>query len=224
VVMSDMKIIAVLPARNEASRIGNVLTGIKRTRAITKIIVVDDASTDDTAAVAKAAGASIIRLKRHGGVGTATRAGLTVALRLKPEAIIFMDADGQHDPRYIPAFLREIDAGAQFVLGRRHLSNYPRTKRFGNFVLRLLARLLCPTGLADPECGYRAISLKAALALDLRAKGYDICMDFIYNAWKNKLRTAQVWIRVPTYYSQKGTKIRTGLANFWWLLKRRLLG
>jgi len=219
-----MRVIAVLPARNEASRIGKVLSGIKRTRAIVKFIVVDDASTDNTAVAAKANGANIIRLKRHGGVGAATRVGLQAALRLKPQAIIFMDADGQHEPRYIPQFLKRINEGYDFAIGRRDLSHYPLKKRFGNFMLRGLAELLAPTGIKDPECGFRMITAVAARKLDLRAKKYDICMDFIYNVWKNKFKVWQVDIRVPVYHYKKGTKIRTGLANFWWLVKRRLLG
>jgi len=219
-----MRVIAVLPARNEAPRIGKVIAGIKRTRAVDRIIVVDDASSDETAKVARKAGAQVIRLAKHGGVGAATRAGLAAALRLNPQAIIFIDADGQHDPRYIPQFLKRINEGYDFVIGRRDLSHYPLKKRFGNFMLHGLAELLAPTGIKDPECGFRMITAEAARKLDLRANKYNICMDFVYNAWKNKFKVAQVRINVPVYYKMKGTKIRTGIANFWWLLRRRVLG
>lgn len=216
-----MRVVAVLPARNEAPRIGAVIAGVKRTRAIDKIIVVDDASTDTTSQVAKAVGARVIRLRAHGGVGAATRVGLAAALRLKPDAIVFLDSDGQHDPRYIAAFLGKIKSSADFVLGQRDLSEYPPLKRFGNLMLRVLSELVCPTGLSDPECGFRMITAEAARTLDLRAKRYEICMDFVYNVWKLGLKTSQVKIAVPVYYPKKGTKIRTGFANFWYLLKRR---
>jgi glycosyltransferase involved in cell wall biosynthesis len=219
-----MNVIAVLPARNEAPRIVEVVAGIKRTRAVGKIIVVDDASSDETVKVARKAGAQVIRLAKHGGVGVATRAGLSAALRLKPQAIIFIDADGQHDPRYIPQFVKKIETGYDFAIGRRDLSRYPLKKRFGNFMLHELAELFTPTSIKDPECGFRMITAEAARKLDLRAEKYNVCMDFVYNVWKNKFKVAQVRINVPVYYKMKGTKIRTGLANFWWLLRRRILG
>ena len=219
-----MRAIAVLPARNEAPRIAKVIAEIKRARTVDKIIVVDDASSDETTKVAGKAGAQVIHLAKHGGVGAATRAGLSAALRLKPQAIIFIDADGQHDPRYIPQFMKRIDEGYDFAIGRRDLSRYPLKKRFGNFMLHGLAELFAPTGIKDPECGFRMITAEAARKLDLRAEKYNICMDFVYNIWKNKFKVAQVRINVPVYYKMKGTKIRTGIANFWWLLRRRVLG
>jgi len=219
-----MRVIAVLPARNEASRICAVLTGIKKTKTVDKTIVVDDASTDNTAEAAKSAGATVIRLKSHGGVGAATVAGLDAALRNGAEIIIFLDADGQHDPKDIRKFIRNVESGADFVLGKRDLSAYPFKKRFGNFMLRVLANALCPTGLSDPECGFRALSKNAAKTLDLQGRRYEICMDFVYNVWKNKLNVMEVPINVPIYYRRKGTRMRTGIVNFLHLLKRRLLG
>jgi len=219
-----MRVIAILPARNEAPRIAKVIAEIKRARTVDKIIVVDDASSDETTKVAGKAGAQVIYLAKHGGVGAATRAGLSAALRLNPQAIIFIDSDGQHDPRYIPQFLKKIESGNDFVIGCRDLSHYPIKKRFGNAALRTLANLLCQTGIKDPECGFRMITAEAARTLDLRAEKYNICMDFVYNVWKNKFKVAQVRINVPVYYKMKGTKIRTGIANFWWLLRRRVLG
>ncbi|MEM7813569.1 MAG: glycosyltransferase family 2 protein [Candidatus Aenigmatarchaeota archaeon] len=219
-----MRVIAILPARNEAPRIADVIAGIKRTRAVGKIIVVDDASTDGTAEAAKRAGAQVIRFAKRGGVGAATRAGLREALRHSPDGIVFLDADGQHNPRYIPAFLKKMTESCDFVIGKRDLSRYPLRKRFGNFMLRLLAELVAPTGIEDPECGFRAMTPDAARRMDLRAQGYSICMDFVYNVWKNRFRVGCVKIEVPLYHPKKGTKIVTGFANFWWLLKRRAFG
>lgn len=219
-----MNVVAVLPARNEAARIGRVIAQIKHAHVISKIIVVDDASTDETSTVAMRTGAHVVRLRKHGGVGVATRTGLKAAMRYKPTAVVFLDADGQHDPRYIPSFIAKIKSGAEFAVGHRDLSHYPRMKRFGNFMLHSLAELLAPTGIKDPECGFRIITADAARRLDLRANSYDICMDFVYNVWKNNFRVAQIDIKVPVYYPKKGTKIRTGLANFWWLFRQRVLG
>jgi len=219
-----MKVIAVVPAFNEAERIGNVIRKIKNVKVVDKIIVIDDGSKDSTSLIARKNGATVIKLAMNQGVGKATRVGLKEALKMKSEIIVFLDADGQHDPRYIPKFISSINEGNEFVLGKRNLEKYPFIKKFGNRALAIIASLICPTGLHDPECGFRAIDASAARKMKLQSDNYSICMDFIWNIWKLTLKVKEIPINVPVYYVKKGTKISTGITNALHLLKRRIFG
>ena len=211
------KIIVVIPAYNEERRIKN--TVLKTRKYVDKVIVIDDGSIDKTALTAKKAGAEVIRYENNRGVGYATKIGLKKAISLKPDIIILLDADGQHNPKYIPYFIEAIKNGADYVCGKRDLSQYPLNRKIGNFGLTLLTNLLCPTGIMDTECGYRAFSLNAAKKLKLEANGYEREMDFAYNAWKNKFKVKQIKIE-STFYPKSA--IKRGFKNFFYLLKRRL--
>ncbi|HEX2627158.1 MAG TPA: glycosyltransferase family 2 protein, partial [Candidatus Limnocylindrales bacterium] len=91
----EQRLVALIPAHNESARIRAVVEGAKRSVAV---LVVDDGSSDDTAAVAEAAGASVIRQSPNQGKGAALRAGFRAALEQGFEAVITLDGDGQHDP------------------------------------------------------------------------------------------------------------------------------
>ncbi len=212
-----MKAIAVIPAFNEEKRIGSVI--IETKRHVDKVIVIDDGSTDKTAEVSKKYGAQVIRYEKNRGVGFATKIGLSKAISLKPDIIVFLDADGQHDPSYIPYFLNAIKNGADYVCGNRDLSKYPFNRKIGNWGLKVLTNLLCPTGIMDTECGFRAFSLRAAKKLNLKAERYGREMDFAYNVWKNKFKIKQVRIEVHSYHSKAA--ISRGFKNFFYLIKIR---
>lgn len=212
------KVLAVIPAFNEEKRIRNTVLNTRN--YVDKILVVDDGSTDKTALAARNSGAETVRYEINQGVGYATKIGLKKAISLKPDIIIFLDADGQHDPKYIPYFIRDIEGGADYVCGKRDLSNYPFNRKIGNWGLKVLTNLLCPTGILDTECGYRALTLEAARSLDLKAYRYGREMDFAYNVWKNKYKIKQIEIEVPIYHSKAA--IKRGFKNFFYLLKRVL--
>jgi len=211
------KVIAVIPAFNEEKKIRT--TVLKTRRYVDKVLVVDDGSVDKTALVAKKAGAEVIRYETNQGICDATKVGLKKAISLKPEIIVFLDADGQHDPKYIPYFIKAIENGADYVCGKRDLSKYPFNRKIGNWGLKVLTNLLCPTGIMDTECGYRALRLNTAKKLDLKAKGYGREMDFAYSVWKNKLKVKQIKLGVGIFYPKAA--IKRGFKNFSYLLKRR---
>jgi len=216
-----MKVIAVIPAYNEEKRIIGII--LKTEKYVDRVIVVDDGSMDKTAAVAKKAGAEVIRYERNQGVGYATKVGLKRAISLKPDIIVLLDADGQHNPKYIPYFIEAIENGADHVSGKRILSNYPFNRKIGNFGLKVITNLLCPTGIMDTECGYRALSIEAAKKLDLRdskyGRRYGREMDFAFNIWRNKFKIKQIEIEVPVYHSKAA--IKRGFKNLIYLLERR---
>lgn len=211
------RVVAVIPAFNEGNRIRK--TVLKTKKYVDRVIVIDDGSKDDTAKVAKKAGADVIVHEVNKGKGVAIRTAFKEVFKLKPDIIVLLDADGQHDPKYIPQFINAIENGADYVCGRRDLSAYPFNRKMGNFGLTVLTNLLCPTGIMDTENGYRALTLEAAKKMDLRADRYGIEMDFAYNVWKNKFKIKQIQVYAPVFHSKAA--IKRGFENFFYLLKRR---
>jgi glycosyltransferase involved in cell wall biosynthesis len=106
----------VIPARNEEASIGRVVAGVRKVLPTAEIVVVDDGSTDRTAEFASAAGARIERRPRGLGNGAAIKAGARVA---RGDVLVFMDADGQHDPADIPRLIAGLDGGYDMVVGAR---------------------------------------------------------------------------------------------------------
>jgi glycosyltransferase involved in cell wall biosynthesis len=124
-------IVALVPGYNEGPRIGEVVRGAA---AQLPVLVVDDGSHDDTAAQALAAGATVIEQKPNQGKGAALRAGFRRALADGADAVLTLDADGQHDPAEIPAFLSawEAEPRPDLVIGRRNFRAMPPIRRLSN--------------------------------------------------------------------------------------------
>ncbi|NIO44335.1 MAG: glycosyltransferase [Candidatus Aenigmarchaeota archaeon] len=215
--MKLYKVIAIIPAYNEEKNIGKTVKAAKK--YVDKVIVVDDGSFDNTSKIARKSGAEVIRYEENKGVGFASRTGLKKAISLKPYIIVFLDADGQLNPKYIPEFVKEIKKGSDYVYGKRNLRNYPINRKIGNWSLTILANLFCPTKIRDVECGFRAFTYKTAKKMDLRAMEYEREVDFIYEIWRNKIKVSYVEINVTKFYPKAA--ISRGLKNFWFLIKRR---
>ena len=212
-----MKTIAIMTAYNEDRRIRKTIIGTKK--YVDKVIVVDDGSTDNTSVVSKKAGALVIKYGVNRGKGYALRIGLKKAISMKSDIVILLDADGQHRPDYIPKFLEKIKDGYDYVYGKRNLEKYPLSRKIGNFGLTLLTNLLCPTGITDTECGYRALTINVANKISLKDNRYGVEMDFAYSAWKNKFKIGRVNIVVPVFHP-KSAVVR-GFENFIYIMKRR---
>jgi glycosyltransferase involved in cell wall biosynthesis len=121
------EIVALIPAYQEGPRIGPV---VEAARTYLPVVVVDDGSTDDTAARAEAAGATVLPQVPNAGKGAALRAGFRHALANGAEAVVTLDADGQHDPAEIPAFLAAFEASRpELVIGRRDFASMPPVRR-----------------------------------------------------------------------------------------------
>jgi glycosyltransferase involved in cell wall biosynthesis len=211
-----MNVVIVIPAHNEEKTIANV---IKKAKKYGKIIVVDDASTDKTNKIAKKLGAVVIRHKTNKGLGSSLQTGFQHALKMNYDVIITLDADGQHDPDDIPKFLNKINEGYDFVLGDRDLSRYPFVKRFGNFFLNLATNFISGTNVKDTESGFRALRKDTLKKLYLKAEKYEIAVEIIFEAGRNKLKIANVPVKSPLYV--KGVGVIDGFKNFNYILKRR---
>lgn len=146
----------VIPAFNEGHGIAAVVGRVRAALPEAEVMVVDDASGDDTAARAAEAGARVERHAANMGNGAAVKTGLR---RASGEVVLLMDADGQMDPRYIPAILGGVEAGFDMVVGARTRDTQGDTlaRRLGNRALDTLGTYLVETEVRDLTSGYRAM-------------------------------------------------------------------
>lgn len=207
-----MKIVCVIPAYNETEKITKVITDLRS--LVDEIIVVDDASTDNTSLLAGQAGAYVVRHIINRGQGAALRTGTALALDRGADIIIHFDADDQFQASDIPAMIKPIlDGQADAVLGSRFLgveSNLPTIKK--NLIMpvaRLINRLFFGIRLSDPQSGFRALSRKSASSLHIENDGMAHCTEIIYKLFKNKNRVIEVPIKVT--YHEYGQKFSGGL-------------
>lgn len=140
---------AVIPAFNEARSIETVVRQVSQ-RALA--IVVDDGSSDDTAALARAAGAYVVSHSQNRGYDAALETGLRTARTLGCTFAVTMDADGQHDPSLLDRFSSELECGADLVVGHRD-----RTQRWSEALFCAIGRVVW--GLNDPLCGMKGYRL-----------------------------------------------------------------
>lgn len=150
-----MPISIVLPARNESTGLAQVLPRLREHHPDAELIVVDDGSTDTTVEVAQAAGARVLRTPYGMGNGAAIKRGARAA---RGEVIVFMDADGQHDPAHIAALLARIEAGHDMAVGARDASGQAsRHRGLANALYNRLASWMTGHPIADLTSGFRAV-------------------------------------------------------------------
>lgn len=163
-VPESQRILVVVPAFNEAASVGDVVREIHSNVADATVLVVDDGSTDETGLVARHAGAEVARLPFNLGVGGAMRTGFRYALENDFDAVVQVDADGQHDPASVGELVSAL-AAADLVLGARFagIGDY-RVRGPRQWAMRMLALILsrvAHTQLTDTTSGFRASGRRA---------------------------------------------------------------
>ena len=156
-------ILVAIPALNEASTIGAVIHEVRAAVPRADILVVDDGSADRTGAVARSHGASVLTLPFNVGVGGAMRTAFLYANRHDYDAVVQVDADGQHVPAHIPDLLDGLGE-ASVVLGSRFTDGGYSVRGPRRWAMRMLARSLsraCGTPLTDTTSGFRAVDRRA---------------------------------------------------------------
>lgn len=145
----------ILPAKNESAAIGATVSSIRQHYPDAELIVVNDGSTDNTAAVAEAAGARVVHHPYSKGNGAAIKSGARAA---RGEILVFMDADGQHDPADIPRLLALIEQGHDMVVGARQKGSQASMGRgLANGLYNRLASWMTGHRVEDLTSGFRAV-------------------------------------------------------------------
>lgn len=186
------RFVIAIPALNASGTVGAVVQACRQQGA-EEIVVVDDGSTDGTGAVAADNGAHVIRHARNLGKGAALKTAFEYALARGCDAVVTLDADGQHLPQDMPKLLATWrETGADLVIGgRAHLFSgmLPR-RRIANRVSAWAIGKLSRTGVSDSQSGFRLYSARLLRAFRLRADGFDMESEVIVRAGCNGFRVA----------------------------------
>lgn len=150
-----LKVSIVIPAKNEAVAIGDVVSQIVKMDIAHEILVIDDGSNDRTAEIAQSEGAQVISHPYSMGNGAAVKAGARAATG---DILVFMDADGQHSPSDIPKLLDKIHAGSDMAVGARQAGSQASMGRgVANSLYNRLASYMTGQGIEDLTSGFRAV-------------------------------------------------------------------
>lgn len=218
------QIYIVIPAKDEAERIGQVIYQTKL-QGYDQIIVVDDGSSDRTAIVAGQHGATVLSHRINLGAGAATQTGVEFALKQGAEIIVTLDGDNQHFPEDIPKLLaaleeQEVDVviGSRFLEGNEEI---PTLRRFYNKIGNLITTLITGAYTSDSQSGMKAFHAEFAYKVDFHFNGYEFCTEFIHLIRHHQATFAEVPIRVRYNQDtlQKGQSLGNGIKMAFRFLK-----
>jgi glycosyltransferase involved in cell wall biosynthesis len=199
-------IVAVIPGYNEGPRIGEVVRGAA---AHLPVLVVDDGSRDETAGQARAAGATVIEQRPNQGKGAALRAGFRRALADGADAVLTLDADGQHDPAEIPAFLSAwaTEPRPDLVIGRRNFRAMPPIRRLSNVLGGRAFSWAVGRPIPDNQSGYRLVSRRIMEATLASAEGgFEFEVEMITTCIR--MGGTIAWVPIRTIYAGQPSHIR----------------
>ncbi|MXR51721.1 glycosyltransferase [Halovenus sp. WSH3] len=193
-----MRVVAVIPAYNESDTIGEV---IAETRDhVDRVVVVDDGSSDGTAAIAREHGATVVEHVFNTGVGGAVRTGYQYAIQHDYDFVLQIDGDGQHDPEYIPALLAEAEDN-DMVIASRYLNEsfqeYSLVRKLGITFFTKTVNVLGGVDITDVTSGFRVYRVSALEEILHRSDKHWAVEQTLEAAKKNQ-RITEVSIEMPT--------------------------
>jgi glycosyltransferase involved in cell wall biosynthesis len=196
------KKLAIVPARNEAGAIAGVVDEIRAFDPCFDVLVVDDASTDETPAIAAARGAAVVRLPFNLGIGGAVQTGFQYALQHCYDTAVRLDGDGQHDPAELPKLLAPLERGeADVVTGSRFADDTdgyrpPLSRRLGIVFFAKLVSLLTRQRVTDTTSGFQALNREgiALFAADYPNDYPEVEATVL--VFKHRLRLLEVPVRM----------------------------
>lgn len=212
-----VKTLALIPAYNESASIGKV---IEATRAyLPDLLVVDDGSQDNTAEVARAAGAEVLVQNPNQGKGAALQAGMDYAVGAGYDAVVTLDADGQHDPAVIPGLLAPLEQGrARISVGSRMgewNQKMPLIRRLTNGFMSWFLSKICGQKMEDTQSGFRAIHADVMRSIRLQGRRFDAESEFLIKAARQGHPIA--WVPMPTIYGGRPSHINPIRDSLRWI-------
>ena len=217
-----MKIFIVVPAFNEAKRIGRVLSGLEKTKL--PVVVVDDGSKDKTFEIVKRHIVIAFRHRVNLGKGAALKTGCEAAFSMAADAVIFMDSDGQHKVDDLPKFIKALKTGKyDIVFGSRNLSlGVPLERYMGNKLASVLVNLLFGIYVSDLISGFRAITKKAFDKIDWESTGYGVETEIVVRCGKLGLKHCEVPVATVYYDKFKGVSVIDAMGIFFDVFRWRI--
>lgn len=217
-----MRTLVIIPAFNEAPRVGRVVGGVRQALPQADVLVVDDGSLDDTARCAQLAGGRVVSLPFNLGYGVALQTGYKYALAEGYDFVLQMDADGQHEAGDLPALLEVVTSNrADVAIGSRFLNdgNYrpPLARRLGMRLFASIASIMTHTRVTDPTSGFQALNRRvvqyyASPAYPVDYPDADVLI-MLHNAGFR-------FVEVPvTMYSGDRKSMHGGLAPVYYVFK-----
>lgn len=202
-----MKAMAIIPAKDAASTIGDVVRGVQAAVPGLDVIVVDDGSADATGERAREAGARVVRHGVNQGKGAALQSGFDAALAAGADVIVALDADGQHDPAFAPKLLAALE-GADVVVGSRNAdrTGMPWLRKATNDVTSWWVSRLAGQRIEDSQSGYRAIKAPVLRAIRPQSRRFEFESEFLVAAARAGFRIGAT--PIPTLYNAPGSHIR----------------
>ncbi|RZM29478.1 MAG: glycosyltransferase family 2 protein [Pedobacter sp.] len=226
------RICVVIPAYNEASVVGDVVTrtktAFKKANLEATIVVVNDNSTDATSLVATKAGAVVIDHILNSGAGGATATGLSFAEQNDFTVAVTMDADGQHEPAdVVEGVKRLLKSDTDLLVGSRLINSngMSKVKVLGNKGLSFITYVLFGINSTDSQSGLRVFSQRALKNLRWKTSGYEFCSEMLWRAKQQNLVLGEYPIKaIYTDYSMnKGQNNWNAVNIIKSLLRRRIL-
>jgi glycosyltransferase involved in cell wall biosynthesis len=192
-------VVCVVPAFNAEPTIATVVCGLRAAVPTAFITVVDDGSADGTYFAARPLADATIRLGRNHGKGAALRAGFRVATEHCADVVVTIDADGQHDPRYVPALVESL-ANADVAIGaRERRSSMPAGRRLTNRLSAAAVARCIGRDVADAQSGFRAMRSDLVAAVRPRGDRYEFETEFLILA--GRLGARITFVPIPTIYA-----------------------
>jgi len=194
-----MRTLALIPCFNEETHIADVVRRCREHAAA--VLVVDDGSTDETAATAEAAGAIVIPLGRNRGKGVALNSGYAYAVRHDYDAVVTLDGDAQHNPDEIPRFIEAARPDdVHVVLGSRmsDVKDMPGLRRWTNRTTSRLVSRLSGQPVQDSQTGFRLIKRAVLQAVHCVTANYEAESEILIKAARKGFRIVE--IPVSTIY------------------------
>lgn len=201
---AGLTVCILVPAYNESRTIARVIEGCRK--HVQDVVVVDDGSSDDTARIAREAGATVIRHEVNRGKGAALKTGFDHIISGGWDALIVVDGDAQHDWDEIPRIIEKtLDENSAITIGNRmsDVRDMPRSRRFTNWLTSWFTSRLAGQFVPDSQCGFRLVRTALLKEIQLATNNFEMESEMIIIAGRKGYKVSSVPIKT-IYHEEIG--------------------